>query len=133
MILHQIYNPEFMEEDGDSNTLLGGISFNFQDLNEDLTPPLNLYNGCGPKLCQGVTRRFSIPLECVGECGGMNYQFFKRITANSNEYANAWQNTENNYVFGGVIWCNISVQEMIRFHGEILQMSIKNRELGGYL
>ncbi len=47
-ITPDLYNPEFMEEDGDYNTLLGGISFDFWDLNEDLTPPLNLYNGCGP-------------------------------------------------------------------------------------
>ena len=45
-ITPNLYNPEFMDEDGDYNTLLGGISFDFQDLNEDLTPPLNLYNGC---------------------------------------------------------------------------------------
>ena len=109
-ITPDLYNPEFMEEDGDYNALLGGISFNFQDLNEDLTPPLNLYNGCGPKLRQGVAQYFSTPFECVGECGGMSYQFFKRITVNSNEYA--CQNADNNNVFGGDIWCNISVQEM---------------------
>lgn len=38
------YNPEFMEEDGNYNLLLGGITVDFQDLNEDLTPPSNLYN-----------------------------------------------------------------------------------------
>ena len=34
--------------------------------------------------------------------------------------------------FGGSKWSNISVQEMIRFHGMILKMSIDDRELGGY-
>ena len=48
----------------------------------------------------------------------MNYECFKGVTANSNEYAH--QNVDNNNVFGSNIWCNTSAQEMIRFYGVIL-------------
>ncbi len=34
--------------------------------------------------------------------------------------------------FGGSPWSNISVQEMIQFHGMVLKMSVDHRELGGY-
>ncbi len=34
--------------------------------------------------------------------------------------------------FGGSPWSNISVQEMIQFHGMVLKMSVDHKELGGY-
>ena len=61
----------------------------------------------------------------------MDYEFFKRLTANSNEYA--WLHMSEDGKFGWSKWLNISVQEMIRFHGMILKMSIDDRELGGYM
>ena len=55
----------------------------------------------------------------------------KRLTANSNEYAN------NNLdplkrTFAGYAWHDITVEEMYRFHGVVLKMSIDDRNLGGY-
>ena len=61
----------------------------------------------------------------------MDYKFFKLIAANSNEYARCHMH-ENNH-FGEDSWSNISVQEMIRFHGIIIRMSLEHRELGGYV
>ena len=38
----------------------------------------------------------------------------------------------NHGEFGGLYWSNISVEEMIQFHGCILKMSIDDCQLGGY-
>ncbi len=60
----------------------------------------------------------------------MTYAFFNRKTANSNRYAR--ENMMENGKCGGYAWVNISVQEMIVFHGVILEMSIDDRNLSGY-
>ena len=67
---------------------------------------------------------------CLEVCSGMDYQFFERIAAHSNEYARIHMNTNGQYA--GSNWSNITVEEMVRFLGIILKMSINNRELGGY-
>ena len=123
------YNPSYMETDGRYD-LLGNVEFNYEPLEHPLDPPTNMYNGWGPCLKKGISRRFHTPFECVQVVGGLTYHFFKRITANSNGYARA--NMNNKGFFGGVSWVNISVQEMIRFHGVILRMSMEDRNLGGY-
>ena len=60
----------------------------------------------------------------------MSYTFSKRLTTNSNEYARTHQQT--NGKFGGYTWANITTQEMIRFHGVLLKMSIDDHNLGRY-
>jgi len=124
------YNAEFMEEDGNYDDFLNGLTFNFQEMEEELTPPVNMYDGRGPSLQRGVARQFESILECVSICGGMDYDFFKQVTANSNSYAR--MHMTHSGKFGGSPWSNISVQEMIQFHGMVLKMSVDHRELGGY-
>ena len=53
-------------------------------------------------------------MECIAVAGGLDYNYFRRLTANSNEYARTKMN--NRGEFGGSYWSNISVEEMIRFH-----------------
>ena len=66
-------------------------------------------------------------------CGGLSYNFFKGLTANSNEYARKnGTDMDGRIVFAGLAWKNITVKEMIRFHGMVLKMSIDDRKLGGY-
>ena len=60
----------------------------------------------------------------------MNYEFFKHITANSNEYTIMHMIIDGQ--FAGSNWTNVTVEEMVRFLGIILKMSINNRELRGY-
>ena len=120
----------YMEEDGNYADFLRGISYNYADLNEELTAPVNMYNGRGPILCHGVTRHFKTVLEYVQVCGGMDYEFFKWIKVNSNQYSRFNMNDLGD--FGGSCWTNITVHEMIRVHGVLLKMSVDNRELGGY-
>ena len=69
-------------------------------------------------------------MDAVAICGGMDYNFFKRLTANSNQHARS--NLDDRRRFGGYLWRNITTEEMISFYGVLLKMSIDNRKLGGY-
>ena len=122
------YNVEYMEEDGNYDDFLDGIEFNYNNLTTKLTPPNNMYNGRGPCLRHGVARRFDTVMGCLEVCSGMDYEFFKRITANSNEYARMHMNNDGQYA--GSNWTNVTVEETVRFLGIILKTSINNRKLG---
>ena len=124
------YNDEYMEEDGTYEGFFSGIEYNYDDLEAELTPPNNMYNGRGPCLRHAVARRFETVMGCLEVCSGMDYEFFKCIIANSNEYARMHMNNDGQYA--GSNWTNVTVEEMVRFLGIILKMSIDNRELGGY-
>ena len=103
-----------MEEDGTYEDFLAAITYNYGELNEQLSAPVNMYNGRGPILCHGVARQFETVLECVQVCCGMNYDFFKQITTNSGQYGRL--NMNDLGYLGGSHWTNITAQEMIRFH-----------------
>ena len=89
-----------------------------------LTNPLRSKLG-DPKpkgqLKDGVAESFETILGCLKFCGGMDMMFFRRLTANSNEYAEKRVNRGN---FVGYKWTPISVEEMIRFFGIMLKISI---------
>ena len=53
-----------MEEDGTYEDFLSGIEYNYDDLEAELTPPNNMYNGRGPCLRHGVARRFETVMGC---------------------------------------------------------------------
>ena len=127
------YNVEEMEMDGEYLDYLSQMTFNYEELDEELVPPSDMYNGDGPCLRRGVAKRFSTVLGCVMVCGGLSYSFFKRLTANSNEYARRnGTDMDGRLFFAGLAYKNITVEEMIRFHGMVLKMSIDDRKLGGY-
>ena len=123
------YDPAFMETDGDYSNLLSGITYNYEELTDQLKQPTNMYNGKGPCLKEGIGQRFRTAFGCVQVCGGMNLTFLKRLTANANQYARA--NLVNDK-FGGYKWRNITLTEMVNFKGVILKMSVDDRNLGGY-
>ena len=130
------YDPVFMEEDGNPDPngsnyadLMSKINFHYTELNEPLVPPDDMYDGEGPCLKPRVARKFGTVLECASVCGGLSYSFFKRLTCNSNQYARTHQVCGK---FVSYSWVNITVEEMIRFHGLILKMSVDGRNLGGY-
>lgn len=124
------YDPEFMEMDGNYSTLLKNVTFQYEALENELQPPSNLYNGSGPCLRRGIGKKFTTVFECTQLCGGLSITFFKRLAANSNQYARLHMTPDGK--FAGRTWRNISLEEMVRFHGVILKMSIDNRSLGGY-
>lgn len=49
-LINSTYNPSFMEEDGNYDDLLSGLSFQYSDLFSELSPPANRYNSRGPCL-----------------------------------------------------------------------------------
>ena len=108
---------------------MSNINFHYTELNEPLLPPDDMYDGEGPCLKPRVARKFQTVFQCASVCGGLSYSFFKRLTCNSNQYGRTHQ---VNGKFGGYTWVNITVEEMIRFHGMILKMSVDDRNLGGY-
>ena len=124
------YNATYNEEDCNYDDILSGLTFLYSDLTHELSPPPNMYKGRGPALRHGIARKFSTVIECVAVVGGLEYNYFKRLTANSNEYVR--MNMNNCGKFGGSPWSNITVEEMIQFHGTVLKMSIDDRQLGGY-
>ena len=52
------YNKIGMEEDGTYDDFLSGLKFSFVDLDHELSPPVNMYNGKGPCLRHGVSKFF---------------------------------------------------------------------------
>jgi hypothetical protein len=81
------------------------------------------------KLKTGVSETFNSIFECARKCGGMDMQFFRRLTANSNESAHLkiYRGKINGYNFKP-----ITVTEMINFFGIMLKISVYNNNLGGY-
>lgn len=124
------HNGEEMEMDGEYLDYLSQMTFNYEELNQELVPPSNMYNGDGPCLRRGVAKRFSTVLGCVMVCGSLSYSFFKRLTANSNEYAiQNGPDMDGLTFFAGWAWKNITVEEMIRFHGMVFKMSLMTESL----
>jgi MATE family multidrug resistance protein len=87
-------------------------------------------NGC---LKPGVAASFKSPLDCAEVCGGLTHEMVKRLTVQSNLYAE--EVLKPQYVGGrveGSPWKKITVAEMYRFLGLMLKISISPLNLGGY-
>lgn len=113
------------------NILQSELHWSCDELRAELKPLANIYNGPGPCLRCGVASKINTLIDACAVCGGMDYQFFKRLAANSNQYARANLNAKG-YI-GGTVWArNISTEEMYRYHGILLKMSLDHRKIGGY-
>jgi len=80
----------------------------------------------------GVSRRFTDPLKCFSECGGMNVQFIARLAANSNDCC--WTKIKPSLgrnLHNGLVWKDISTDEMHHFLGIVLKMSLSPIDGGG--
>ena len=80
------YDPAFMEEDGDHDV---DFEWDFQPLTTNNKPKasFNMCNGLGSWLKRGVAKSFTMAMQCLGKCDGMYIDFFRCITANSNQCA----------------------------------------------
>ena len=79
--------------------IMSGLSFQYSDRSGELSPPANIYNGHGPCLQYGVARKFNTAKECIAVLAGLDYDNFKRLFANSNEYVRRHVNFHGD--FGG--------------------------------
>ena len=99
------------------------------------TPPVTPHRPCSGDhgLRPGVSRRFCDPLQCFSQCGGMTEQFVARLAANSNDYY--WTNIKpglGRNLHNGLVWKDITIEEMYRFLGIMLKISLSPVDGGGY-
>ena len=66
----------------------------------------NMCNEPRPFLKRGVAKSFTTAMQCLGKFGGMDIQFLRCITANSNQYACDHMD-QTILCFGGSKWNNI--------------------------
>ena len=113
------------------------IEWNFQDFTGEkdigLKPTgkyaTEEYNGTDRLKPEAKMRAMDTVMECVEEFGGLDKNYFARLTNHSNAYA---EERKKGSSFAGSTWSRISCGEMIRFHGILLRMSIDGRKVGGY-
>ena len=93
VLIDEGYDSTEMEMDGEPSysALMSNIAFDYQELEEPLVPPVDMYDGDGPCIREHFARKFGTIFGCVQVCGGMSYTFFKRLTKNSNEYTRTHQ------------------------------------------
>ena len=95
-------------------------------------PPENdRYNG-PHGLKPGVINRFKTVLQCLMTTTALSLDFFDRLTTQSNKFARNQMKERCSNKFIGHKWQNIRVEEMIRFFGIMLQISLEPRKMGGY-
>ena len=99
------------------------------DYVDDTAP--ELYNGdSGNK--RGVNTSFVDRFECL-ERAGLSVDFVSRLTYYSNDYARKYLLSKGrNPRLHGAPWKNIEREEMYRFLGIMLQMSLSPQDGGGY-
>jgi len=87
----------------------------------------------GPCLKEGVASSFSDPFDAFCRVGGLSYEFVARIAANSNDYHHTQIKTElGQNRFHNLEWKDIATEEMCRFLGMLLNMSLSPVDGGGY-
>ena len=119
------YNPSGMEEDG---VYPEALSWTYGEVPQDGINENYYHYSRRPSLRHNICNKFETILGSCSVAGGFTYELMKRITANSNAYANRHKK-ENR--FAGSLWKPILVEEMHHALGIILKMSIDNRQIGG--
>jgi len=115
--------------------LLSKPQLNFEVVPENV-PILDVegpmpYNG-PTGLKPGVAESFNDPLECLA-VNGLNQSFVAHLAQSSNEYTRRYLlDNERNSRLHGIVWKNISVEEMYCFLGITLCISLLVLDGGGY-
>ena len=105
-------------------------NFVWEDIDDDLVISDITANYCGPNvLKEGTENLFQTVLECIMLTSGMSLEYFRWVTAYSNNIS--WLRSFGGN-FKGIKWKKINVQEMVKFYGVMPHMSIENRHLGGH-
>ena len=85
------------------------------------------------KLKSGISTSFTTPLEAFQVVGGFDYDCVKRLCRNSNDYIRrVILPTRTDGLLYGQIFVDISVEEMMRFLGIVLRISLNPLDYGGY-
>ena len=84
-------------------------------------------------LKRGIARSFDDPMECLAKCTGFNKGFVARLVRNSNIYAkNNILPNKRNGLWHSLKWEEITIEEMYRFLGIVLHISLSPVDGGGY-
>ena len=132
--LSDIEEVDDSTEHGDLNDLLKAVVWNYDDLEsddefQDEAAP-SFYDG--PVGNKRVNNLFNDPFECL-TIAGLSYEFVARLAASSNDYAKKVLSIDDrNKRVHGKPFANISTEEMYRFLGVMLQISLSPRDSGGY-
>ena len=102
------------------------LVWNYEELDEPLTPLVNMHNREDHCFCYGVAE-INTALNYIGVSNGLSCDFFKGLLANSNLYG--YLQVNENGCFTGASWKNVML-EMDNCHGIILKMSLDDRKLG---
>ena len=97
------YNIDLMENDDRYET---NHVWTYGNLKEELPTPTNLYDSDGPCLRRGIGEKFKRCIDAVAVCGGLDYNFFRRMAAISNQYAK--MKVDSRREFSGYVWKNIT-------------------------
>ena len=85
------------------------------------------------KLKTGVSASFTTPLEAFQVVGGFDYDCVKRLCRNSNDYIRrVIIPARTDGLLYGQIFVDISVEEMMKFLGIVLRISLNPLDYGGY-
>ena len=87
-----------------------------------------MYNGPGPYLKRGIAERMKNLLDAVVICGGVDYNFFKQLTANSNQFAR--NKLDHHQRFCGFPWKNITTEEMYCFFLSLIEDVYRQLQVG---
>ena len=83
----------------------------------------------------GVGQSFATPFECFHRCGGLTDQMVANLTAGTNQYYHSHlklRHANRNGYNHSQRWQDVTIQEMYRFLGLLLMMSLKPVDGGGY-
>ena len=87
------------------------------------------------RLQPGIAESFQDPLTALKVLGRFSYAFVARLTRNSNDYAEWYilPQYPRHYKIHHERWRNIEVEEMYRFLGIMLKISLSPVDAGGYV
>jgi hypothetical protein len=89
----------------------------------------------GPEgLRPGVAETFKDPFQCFQCIGGLRYSLVARRAASSNDYFHRFKKPtlDRNQLWHGIKWMDITVEEMHKFLGILLHISMSPVDGGGY-
>jgi len=113
---------------------LRALQWKFEAVKADTVVPNTHRPYTGPEgIRPGVSSRFTDPMECFSECGGLNSHFIARLAANSNDYY--YHHIKPKYGrnrYCNIVWKDMSIEEMYRFLGIMLKISLASVDGGGY-
>jgi len=135
---YDIDNDSVDSDNEETNDLLDNLLWRFtgyEPTDDRLRDPAHkktVYIG-STQLKVGVAASFKTPLGALQVVGGFDLDTVKRICRNSNEYIKRFimSNTRDQLLYG-MRFEDITVEEMMKFFGIMLRMSLHPIDFGGY-